>query len=257
MSMRFFSSTFLAALPIALVWTLLRLSSASTAAHPAATPQAEPVTLDSVIKKMDETSAKFRSAQASLEWDSYQKVIDEIDQVETGSIYYRRNGKDIEMKVDIKELGGSLQTLKPAPKYVLFSEGKIQVYEPKRDQVTVYDPGKNRAEFESYAVLGFGGSGQDLLKSFNVKYAGQQTVNGVSAAWLQLEPKSDKVRNTYKRIDLWIDLDKGVSVQQQFFTPENDYRLCKYSGVRVNEKIPDNAFKLNTTSKTQKVTQGG
>jgi outer membrane lipoprotein-sorting protein len=235
---------------------MLRLP-AGTAAHPAAAPQAEPVTLESVLKKMDDAAAKFRSAQAALEWDSYQKVIDEVDQIETGTIYYRRNGKDIEMKVDIKELGSSPASMKPAPKAVLLSEGKIRVYEPKRDQVTVYDPGKNRSEFESYAVLGFGGSGQDLLKSFEVKYAGQQTISGVSAAWLQLVPKSDKVRNTYKRIDLWIDLDKGVSVQQQFFTPENDYRLCKYSNVRVNERIPDNAFKLNITSKTQTVIQGG
>ncbi len=251
--MRIFSLTFPAAWPIAFLCGVLRLS----AAHPAA-PQAEPVTLESVIKKMDDAAAKFRTAQAALEWDSYQKVIDEVDQVETGTIYYRRNkDKDIEMKVDIKELGASLAALKPAPKAVLLSEGKIRVYEPKRDQVTVYDPGKNRAEFESYAVLGFGGSGQDLLKSFDVKYAGQQPVNGVSAAWLQLEPKSQKVRNTYKRIDLWIDLDKGVSVQQQFFTPENDYRLCKYTNVRVNEKIPDSAFKLNTTSNTQTVIQGG
>jgi outer membrane lipoprotein-sorting protein len=255
--MKLFSLIFRAALPITLAWSILRLSSDTAAAHPVAIPQAETVTLESVLKKMDDSAARFRSAQASLEWDSYQKVIDEIDQVETGTIYYRRNGKDIEMKVDIKELGGSLKALKPAPKYVLLSEGKIRVYEPKRDQVTVYDPGKNRAEFESYAVLGFGGSGQDLLKSFDVKYAGEQTVNSVSAAWLQLVPKSQKVRNTYKRIDLWIDLDKGVSVQQQFFTPENDYRLCKYSNVHVNEKIPDGAFKLNTTSKTQTVTQGG
>jgi outer membrane lipoprotein-sorting protein len=257
--MNFFSLTFPAVLPITLVLGLLRVAGGCLPAHFVTAPQNEPVTLEFVLKKMDDTAAKFRTAQATLEWDSYQKVIDEVDQVETGTIYYRRNGKDkdIEMMVDIKMVGGSLNALKPAPKSVLFNEGKIRVYEPKRDQVTVYDPGKNRAEFESYAVLGFGGSGQDLLKSFDVKYAGQQSVNGVPAAWLQLVPKSEKVRNTYKRIDLWIDLDKGVSVQQQFFTPENDYRLCKYTGVRVNEKIPDSAFKLNTTAKTQTVTQGG
>jgi outer membrane lipoprotein-sorting protein len=257
--MKFFPLTFTAVLPITLVCSALRIAGGCLPAHLAVAPQAEPVTLDSVLKKMDDAAAKFRTAQAALEWDSYQKVIDEVDQIETGTIYYRRNGKDndIEMKVDIKELGSSLSSMKPAPKSVLLNEGKIRVYEPKRDQVTVYDPGKNRAEFESYAVLGFGGSGQDLLKSFDVKYAGQQPINGVSAAWLQLTPKSPKVRNTYKRIDLWIDLDKGVSIQQQFFTPENDYRLCKYSNVRVNEKIPDNAFKLNTTGKTQVVTQGG
>jgi outer membrane lipoprotein-sorting protein len=255
--MKFFSLIFPAALPIALVWSLLRPAGGCLPAHSVIAPQNEPVTLESVLQKMDDAAAKFRTAQAALEWDSYQKVIDEIDQVETGTIYYRRNGKDIEMKIDFKELGGSLSSMKPASQSVLLSEGKIRVYEPKRDHMDVYDTGKNRTEFETFAVLGFGGSGQDLLKSFDVKYAGQQTVNRVSAAWLQLVPKSEKVRNTYKRIDLWIDLDKGVSVQQQLFTPENDYRLCKYSNVRVNEKIPDNVFKLNTTPKTEVVTHGG
>jgi hypothetical protein len=42
-----------------------------------------------------------------------------------------------------------------------------------------------------------------------------------------------------QQILLWIDLDKGISVQQQFFTPQQDYRLAKYSSIQVNgKKIP-------------------
>jgi hypothetical protein len=67
-----------------------------------------------------------------------------------------------------------------------------------------------------------------------------------------LIPKSDKVRNTYNKILLWIDLDKGISVQQQFFSPQGDYRLTKYRNIDLNgKKIPDEVFKLKTTSKTQ------
>jgi outer membrane lipoprotein-sorting protein len=250
--MKVLSPSFSAFLPIALVWSLLGSGSAP---HP---KPADAATLDSVLKKMDATAATFRNAQATLEWDIYQKVIDEIDEVDTGTIYYRRNGKDIEMMVDIKMAGSSLATLKPAPKYVLFNEGKIRVYQPVTDQVTVYDSGKNRAEFESYAVLGFGGSGQDLMKAFDVTYVGPETINGVATAKLQLIPKSDRVRNTFKQILLWIDLDKGISVQQQFFTPQNDYRLCKYSAIQLNDKkFPEDVFKLKTTSKTQTVAPHG
>jgi len=131
------------------------------------------------------------------------------------------------------------------------------MYQPKPDLVTVYDLGKKRSEFESYVVLGFGGSGQDLLKSFDVTDAGPETINGVATAKLQLIPKSENVRNNYSKIFLWIDLDKGISVQQQFLTPQGDYRLTKYSGIRINEKISDEVFKLKTTGKTQTITPNG
>ena len=214
--------------------------------------------LNAVLQKMDQTAASFRSAQADFEWNTYEKVIDEVDDVETGTIYYRRNGKDMEMMAEVKKAGSSASTLKPEPKFVLFKQGEIRMYQPKPDQVTVYDLGKNRAEFESYLVLGFGGSGQDLLKAFDVTYSGQETIGGVPTAKLQLVPKSDKVRNTYKQITLWIDLDKGISVQQQFLAPQGDYRLAKYTAVQVNgKKISDDVFKLKTTGKTQTISPKG
>lgn len=213
--------------------------------------------LESVLQKMDAVAASFRSAQAEFEWDNYQKVIDEIVDVQKGTIYYRRSGKEIEMIANVKTAGASASSLKPEPKYVLFSEGKVRMYEPKIDRVTVYDLGKEKADLESYVVLGFGGSGQDLQKAFDVTYQGTEEVNGVNVAKLQLIPKSERVKKTYNRMILWIDPDKGVSVQQEFFTPQGDYKLCKYSSIKMNEKISDDVFKLKTTSKTQTVSPRG
>jgi len=70
-------------------------------------------------------------------------------------------------------------------------------------------------------------------------------------------PKSEKARNTYSEITLWIDLDRGISVQQKFVQPQGDYRLAKYSAIRMGEKIGDDIFKLKTTSKTQTVSPRG
>ncbi len=222
-----------------------------------ATPQpkpADPAALDAVLKKMDSVAANFHTTQANFEWDTYLKVIDEVDTVETGVIYYRRSGKDIEMMAEVKEVGSSLSTLKSEPKFVLVSNGKARMYQPKVDQVTEIDLGKNHSEFESYVALGFGGSGQDLQKTFEVTYMGPETINGVATAKLQLVPKSAKIKNTYSQILLWIDLDRGISVQQQLFQPQGDYRLAKYSAIKLNEKINEDVFKLKTTGKTQTTT---
>jgi outer membrane lipoprotein-sorting protein len=226
----------------------------------AAPPQsADSGSLDAVLKKMDTAAANFRTTQAEFEWDTYEKVIDEVDDVQTGTIYYRRTGKDkdVEMMANVKMAGSDLKSQRPEPKFVLYSEGKVRLYQPKVDQVTLIDLGKNKDDFGSYVVLGFGGSGQELQRSFEVTYVGPETINGVATAKLQLVPKAEKVRNTYKQIFLWIDLDRGISVQQQFFQPQGDYRLAKYSSIKVNEKISDDAFKLKTTSKTQTVSPRG
>src|SRR5271163_264112 len=128
--------------------------------------QQQAPTLDSVLKKMDEAAATFRTIQADFVWDQYQKVVDETD-TQKGTVYYRRAGKEIEMMAQIKE---------PDAKFVLYKDSKLQVYQPKIEQVIVYPTTANRNEIESYLVLGFGGSGEDLKQSFDVSYIGAETV---------------------------------------------------------------------------------
>jgi outer membrane lipoprotein-sorting protein len=217
----------------------------------------DPAALDAVLKKMDTVAANFTTAQANFQWETYQKVIDEVVDYQTGVIYYRKSNKQIEMMAEVKRAGSSASSMKDEPKFVLLSGGKIRLYQPRTDQVTEFDLGKNQSDFESYIVLGFGASGQDLQKNFAVTYMGPETIDGVKTAKLQLIPKSEKVKNTYSQIFLWIDLDRGVSVQQQLFQPQGDYRLAKYSQIKLHEKISDDVFKLKTTSKTQTVTPKG
>lgn len=203
--------------------------------------------LECVLKKMDDAAANFRSTQADFIWEQYQKVVDETD-TQKGTVYYRRAGKEIEMMAEIKE---------PDRKFVLYKDGKLQVYQPKIDQVMEYPTGSNHNEIESYLVLGFGGSGEDLKKSFEVSYLGEETVSGSATAKLQLIPKSVKFRNNISKIVLWIDLSRGVSVQQQFMQTQGDYRLAKYSGIQIPAKIGNDVFRLKTTGKTQFVSPHG
>jgi len=196
--------------------------------------------LQKVLSQMDATAAQFRTAQANFEWEQFFKVVNEKD-VQKGTVYYRRSGKEIQMLAEITD----------PPKEVLFSNGKVQVYEPKLKRVTSYEAGKNREAVESFLVLGFGGSGHDMVKSFDVKYLGSEDVGGVNAAKLELVPKSDRVRGVFAKIWLWIDPARGISVQQQFFEPSGDYRLAKYSDIKVNQKIPDSVFKLKTSGDTK------
>jgi len=197
--------------------------------------------LEAVLDSMDRAAANFRSAQCDFVWDQYQKVVDEHD-FQKGTMYFRRGGDGIEMAAQIAS---------PVKKYVLFTGDTVSLYQPNIEQVTQYNTGKNKADFESFLVLGFGGRGHDLAKSFDVNYSGMEQVDGVNAARLELTPKSQRVRNMFSTITLWIDPARGVSVQQKFLEPSADYRLAKYSNIQLNPKISGDVFKLKTTGKTK------
>ncbi len=203
--------------------------------------------LEKVLDKMDATAAGFHAAQADFVWDQYQKVINETD-TQKGRVYFRRQGKDLQMMAEISS---------PNHKYVLYSGGKVQIYEPPPlDRVTVYQP-KDRAAVEGFLVLGFGGRGHDLQQQFDVKYLGTETLNGVETAKLDLVPKSARVRGMFDHILVWIDMNRGVALQQQMFESSGDYRLSKYSDIQLLPKLPDNIFKLKTTGKTTTVSPQG
>lgn len=203
--------------------------------------------LDAILGSMDKAAAGFHTAQTDFVWDQYQKVVDEHDN-QKGTMYFRRQSDEVQMAADITA---------PDKKYVVFTGGMLSVYVPNADQVTEYNAGKNKADFETFLVLGFGGAGHDLQKQFDVKYAGMEPVQGVNAGKLELTPKSQKVHNMFALITLWIDPARGVSVQQRFDEPSGDYRLATYSNIQLNKKINGDVFKLKTTSKTKIIKPNG
>jgi outer membrane lipoprotein-sorting protein len=197
--------------------------------------------LEAVLNAMDKAAANFHTAQTDFVWDGYQRVVEEHE-IQQGKMYFRRQNDDVQMAADIT-------TQDKEKKYVLFDGSMLSVYLPKAGQVTEYKAGKNKADFETFLVLGFGGRGHDLGKSFEVKYAGMERVQGVDAGKLELTPKSQKVSNMFQTITLWIDMARGVSVQQLFDEREGNYRLAKYNNIQLNQKINSDVFKLKTSGK--------
>ena len=236
---------------VAALWLILFLMLATP---PYAPTQAKPGSpgqtseLEQTLTAMDIAAAKFSSAQAHFTSELYEAVVKERT-TQSGTMYIRKTGKDIRMAADFN---------KPADqrKYVLFAEGKVQLYQPIPNLLTNYDAGKNQEAFQSFLVLGFGSRGHDLEKQFDVKYAGSETVQGTKTVKLELSPKSERVRNMFNRIVLWIDPARGISIQQQFFEISGDYRLVTYSNVLMNQKFPHDPFKLPIHGKPTIVNNG-
>jgi outer membrane lipoprotein-sorting protein len=201
--------------------------------------------LESVLAKMNQTSTGFKSAQGDFEFETYQKLVDEKD-TQKGRIYFRKTTKTgVDAAFDIEGR---------APKQVVYTDGKLRVFEKKINQVTERAVGKNKSDVEAFLSLGFGATGAELQRDYEVKLDGWEMVDGVQTAKLDLTPKNEKLLQTYNKILLWIDPERDVLLKQQFFERSGDYRLAHYTNMKLNGKISDEVFRLKTNGNTKTVT---
>lgn len=204
---------------------------------------AGPEDLKTLLAQMNRAAAAFKSAQANFEWDQYQRVVEEHD-LQKGQIYFKRT-KD--------GMDAAVQVISPEKKQVVFKDGKLSLFQPKIDQVTEYKANSSRADVESFMSVGFGASGDDLARNFELKLDGWETVDGVRTAKLDMIPKKEKMKASINRVLLWMDPQRNVSLKQQFFEPSGDYRLTHYTNIKLNGKVSDDAFRLKTNSGTKVV----
>ena len=118
--------------------------------------------LDKVLAQMDAASAKFQNAQADFIWDNYTKVVDDHEQ-QTGTIYFERVGGQTQMAALVQQ---------PTRKTVVYKDATLSYYDPSLDQLNVFSAGKNKAQYESFLTLGFGGSGKDLKAAWQISDLG-------------------------------------------------------------------------------------
>jgi outer membrane lipoprotein-sorting protein len=194
--------------------------------------------LDTVLKAMDEAAPKFKSAEADVKVELYSRAADDREE-QTGKVYFRKKGHETEMAARFNS---------PAGRAVVYTGGCVQLYEPKIKQITKYCAENNREAVESFLNIGFGGSGRELLTSFDVSYGGAETVDSKKTEKLVLTPKVTKVKNMFDKITLWIWIDPqttlALSVKQEFLEPSGDSRTSYYTNIHSPAKISEDVFKL-------------
>lgn len=206
--------------------------------------QSKPADLNTVLHEMDVASAKFKSAEADFRWDIYERVVKETT-TQTGSIYFIKKGSDLEMGAQFKP---------PTAKFVEYKNGTLQLFDPGADHLTIMKAGNNQAQAESFLTLGFGGSGSDLSKAWNITDLGTEQINDgskmVTTTKLDLVSKDPNIRNTFSHIILWIDPSRAISLKQQFFMPSEDQRTTYFTNIRYNQSVNTKPFAIKTDKST-------
>ena len=203
--------------------------------------------LDKVLAQMDAASAKFHSAQANFQWDQFERVVNSTD-TQKGIIYCLGSGANARVAFDIQTADGQ-----PSKKTIVYSGGVLQLYQPQINQMTVFHAGDKKGQYESYLTLGFGGSGSDLKKSWNITYQGMETIDGVGTAKLDLVSKDAGVRANFSHVTIWVDPTRAISLKQILYQPSGDMRTAYYRDIQYNKKISPSVFKIKTNTKTQVV----
>lgn len=190
--------------------------------------------LEQVLVAMEKASAEFRNMSAKLTRVDHTAVINETTE-ETGSVRLSQTAsREIRMVIEFAE---------PDARTVAFEKNTVQIYYPKIQTVQFYDLGKQRALVNQFLLLGFGTSVQELRRNYALKAAGEEQISGEQTTRLGLVPKSAKVLEHLKAVELWIS-SAGYPVQQKFYRPAGDYTQITYQGVRVNATLAEDAFRL-------------
>jgi outer membrane lipoprotein-sorting protein len=199
--------------------------------------------LNSVLSKLDTAAVNFHTTSADVEFDTTQiNPVPDTD-VQKGVVYYERSGSSFQMGVHIATDDGQ-----PAPKIIVCcAKGSIQLYEKLSDQVTTLS---KLSQYESWFMLGFGASGKELEEKWDIVYDGPETVDGLPTAKLELVPKDPTVKKNLPKVILWMDTSRAISLKQYFDEGNGQSRTCHYTNIKLNGRLPKDAFTFKTDSKT-------
>jgi outer membrane lipoprotein-sorting protein len=195
--------------------------------------------LNKTIAEMDAGSAKFQSVQADFTWDQLTAVVQEHD-VQSGEVYFQKHGGTTIMAADIQ---------KPAAKQIVFDSNNLTMYTPGTNQELIYSVAKNKEEAEGFLTLGFGGSGTDLKRTWDVTCAGMETIAGTPTAKLVLIPKLDSVKANFSKVTIWVDPVRDISLKQILEQPQSgDTRTNTFTNIKYNGPISASVFKIKTAA---------
>jgi outer membrane lipoprotein-sorting protein len=128
----------------------------------------------------------------------------------------------------------------PQESVTLVSDGRFSRYLPRAKQVF-----RGAAKGEADLLVGFGPGAAGLGKKYAVTLQGEEVV-GETPAWvLDLKPQAAQAASAlFSAIRLWVDKTRHFPVQTRLTEPTGDHTTVRFEGVKVNTRLPPNAFDL-------------
>jgi len=195
--------------------------------------------LTRVLHELDAAALKFRTATGDFEWRTDQTEPIPNTDTQTGTIYLSRTNSAFQMAARVRVVNQM-----NVPKVLTYSNssGTATLYEKLNDSFRVFKAGERQSQLESVLLLGFGMSGQEIGSRWDLSYARTEILTGVLCDVLELVPKDPEMRKSLPRVTIWVDASRAVTLKQIFDQGQGNRRICTYSNLRVNTRLPADAF---------------
>ncbi len=198
---------------------------AVTAAAPL--PAAGPVTLETVIKKVQEQQKKTQTLQASFRQEKELALLAKPD-ISTGTFIYSKPSNvlwtyDAPKRVQMVIAGGVLTTYYQ-------DLGRAERIDVKRFEDRIFK------------YMGASGAIDELARYFDFTFTDSKSK---PVYVLDLTPKNRAVSKRVRRIKLWIDKTTYLTSKIEYVEGDGDITRYEFTKVRINEPVPQSRFAVN------------
>jgi len=214
--------------------TFVALTGLAGVAAPAEN-KAEVLTL---LARMDKAAPGFKAMTAQVTHVTHTDVLNE-NSTESGTM--------IMQKLPSGEVGGLVDFVSPDPHKLVVEKKQVQRYFPKIKTLEVYDLGEKGELVDKFMMIGFGTSGAELAKDYDVTVLGIEPLKDQSGRFVhaRLLPKSAEVREYVKSAELWIpEANDPYPIREKVLQPSGDYLTVIYSDMKINPPLKPDALQL-------------
>lgn len=212
--------------------TRFLVAAAVTAAVLAGPPlrAAGPITLETVIKRVQEQQKKTATLQAEFRQEKELALLAKPE-VSTGSFTYSRPNNvlwtyNAPKRVQMVIAGGTLTTY--------YAElGKAERVDVKRFEDRIFK------------YMGASGAIDELARYFDFTFTNSKSK---SVYQLDLTPKNRAVAKRVRSIKLWIDKTTYLTTKVEYVEGDGDITRYEFTKIRINEPVPQSRFALQLPS---------
>ncbi len=184
--------------------------------------------LPTVLSKMNAAASQFQGMTAEIRWVKYTKLVDDTS-VESGDVWVKKDPKGtVQLRIAFTE---------PVRKQVRIEKTTVELFNEAINQIEEYDLKSKGSELYEGLLLGFGVSGDELKKRYDVKVADEEPIEGQPTVKLTMLPNDAEDRAAGKSVEMWISTQSWQPLQQKALEHSGDYRLVSYSSVKINPGI--------------------
>lgn len=187
----------------------------------------KPVTIEEVVKKVQEQQKKTTTLQADFKQEKELSLLSKPE-VSSGTFVYSKPN--------------NVLWTYAAPKKVtmLIAGGKLTTYYPEIAKAESVDV--KRFEDRIFKYMGASGAIDELARYFDFVF----TDNATSSTYtLDLNPKSKVVAKRVKHIKIWIDKKTYLTSKIEYVEGDGDLTRYEFTNVRVNAPVAQSTFVLN------------